>query len=120
MPSRGELTVVSAQPWEELFKADYSTESESESDGGCLRIKNWKRIVIQKNIKPWDKMFSILHYGNEGVYWFFIFTLVRMSSLLGDIYEESLARVILWNFVFVLAKLKDLCVLDIIYVIYMR
>ena len=51
---------------------------------------------------------------------FFIFTLVRMSSLLGDIYEESLARVILWNFVFVLAKLKDLCVLDIIYVIYMR
>ena len=71
MPSRGELTVVSAQPWEELFKADYSTESESESDGGCLRIKNWKRIVIRKNIKPWDKMFSILHYGNEGVFWFF-------------------------------------------------
>ena len=41
---------------------------------------------------------------------FFIFTLVRMSSLLGDIYEESLARVILWNFVFVLAKLRPLCV----------
>ena len=38
-----------------------------------------------------------------------------MSSLVGDIYEESLARVILWNFVFVLAKLKDLCVLDITY-----
>ena len=71
MPSRDELTVVSAQPWEELFKADYSTESESESDDDCLRIKNWKQIVIRKNIKPWDKMFSILHYRNEGVYWFF-------------------------------------------------
>ena len=70
MPSRGELTVVSAQPWEELFKADYSTESESESDDGCLGIKNWKRIVIRKNIKPWDKMF-LLHYENECVFWFF-------------------------------------------------
>ena len=80
--------------------------------------------MIRKNIKHWNKMFSILHYGNEGVYWFFfLFTLVRMSSLLGDIYEESLARVILWNFVFVLAKLKDLCVLEITYDhddIYMR
>ena len=74
MPSRGDLTVVAyscgcLRLWEELFKTDYSTESER--DGGSLRIKNWKRIVIRKNIKDWDKVFSILHYGNEGVFWFF-------------------------------------------------
>ena len=69
MPSRGELTVVSARSWEEFFKTDYSTESES--DGGCLRIKNWKWIVIRKDIKDLDKMFSILHYGNGGVFCFF-------------------------------------------------
>ena len=71
MPSRGELIVVSARPWEELFKIDYSTESESESDGGCLRIKNWKQIVIRKNIKDWDKVLSMLHYRNGGVFLFF-------------------------------------------------
>src|SRR3954471_19518543 len=92
MPSRGEPTVVAyscgcRQPGEELFKTNYSIESER--DGGSLRIKNWKRIVIRKNIKDWDKVFSILHYGNEGVFWFFYITLVRMSSLIGDIYEES-------------------------------
>ena len=110
MPSRSELTVVSARPWEELFKDDYSTESQR--DGGFLRIKNWKRIMIRKNIKDWDKVFSILHYGNGGVFWVFIFTLVRMSSLVGDIYEES-RRVILWkwNFVFDISEVKrPLCV----------
>ena len=69
MPSRGELTVVSARPWEVLFKTVYSTDSQR--DGGSLRIKNWKRIVSRKDIKAWDKMFSTLHYGNGGVFWFF-------------------------------------------------
>ena len=69
MPHRGELTVVSARPWDVLFKTEYNTESER--DGGCLRIKGWQRIVNRMNIKAWDKMFSILHYGNGGVFWFF-------------------------------------------------
>ena len=69
MPSRGEHTVVSTWPWEVLFKTDYSTERQR--DGGFLRIKGWKRIVNQMDIKSWDKMFSILHYGNGGVFWFF-------------------------------------------------
>ena len=69
MPPRGELAVVSARPWEVLFKTDYSTESQF--DGGSLRIEVWKQIVIWKNIIDWDKVFSILHYGNGGVFWFF-------------------------------------------------
>ena len=89
MPSRGELTVVSAQPWEKLFKADYSTESESESDGGCLRIKKWKRIVIRKNIMIGTRSSPYYIMEMEVSFGFFIFTLVRMSSLIGDIYEES-------------------------------
>ena len=68
MPPRGELTVVSARPWDVLFKTEYSTES---GHDGCLRIKGWQRIVNQMNIKAWDKLFSILHYGNGGVFWFF-------------------------------------------------
>jgi len=65
MPDRGELTIVSARPWDVLFKHDYSTESGS---NGCLRIKGWKKIVYQKNIKAGDKLFSILHNGNGGVF----------------------------------------------------
>ena len=68
MPDRGKLTIVSAQPWDVLYKHDYSTESGS---NGCLRIQGWKKIVHQKNIKAGDKLFSILHNGNGGVFSFF-------------------------------------------------
>ena len=76
MPDRGELTIVSARPWNILFKHGYSTESGS---NGCLRIKGWKRIVHQKNIKAGDKLFSILHNGMWGVFWFFF-----ISPCVGD------------------------------------
>ena len=68
MPPQGELTVVSARLWDVLFKTDYSTES---GDDGCVRIKGWKRIVNRMNIKDGDKLFSILHNGMWGVFWFF-------------------------------------------------
>ena len=68
MPDRGEVTMVSARPWEVLFQHDYSTEN---GQNGCLRLKGWKKLVIQKNIKAGDKLFSILHNGNGGVFWFF-------------------------------------------------
>ena len=66
MPDRGELTIV--WPWEVLDKHAYSTESGSD---GCLTIKGWTRIVHQKKIKAGDKLFSILHNGMWGVFWFF-------------------------------------------------
>ena len=73
MPDRGELTIVSARPWDVLFKHYYSTESGSD---GFLRMKGWRKLVVQNNIKARDKLFSILHNGNGGVFWlFFHFTL---------------------------------------------
>ena len=65
MPDSGEVTMVSAIPWDVLFQHDYSTESRKD---GCLRLKGWKKIVHQKNIKAGDKLFSILHNGNGGVF----------------------------------------------------
>ena len=71
MPDSGEVTIVSAWPWDVLCKHEYSTESGRD---GCLSIKGRKKLVIQNNIKAGDKLFSILHYGNGGVF-FFHFTL---------------------------------------------
>ena len=68
MPDSGEVTMVSARPWDVLFQHNYSTES---GQNGCLRMKGWRKLVVQNNIKARDKLFSILHYGNGGVFWFF-------------------------------------------------
>ena len=65
MPDSGEVTMVSAIPWDVLFQHDYSTESGRD---GCLRIKGWKKLVAQKNPKAGDKLFFILHNGNGGVF----------------------------------------------------
>ena len=74
MPDRGELTIVSARPWDVLFKHDYSTESGRD---GCLRIKGWRKLVVQKKPKAGDKLFSILHNGNGGVFWFYFLLPLR-------------------------------------------
>src|ERR1041385_3802102 len=80
MPPQGELIVVSAWAWDVLFSTDYSTEA---GDDGCVRIRGWKRIVNRMNIKHGDKLFSILHNGMWGVYWFFFsFHLVVVISRL--------------------------------------
>ena len=79
MSDRGELTIVSARPWDVLFKHDYSTESGKD---GFLRLKGWKKLVVQKNIKVGDKLFSILHSGKGGAFWFFLFHLGVMRSRL--------------------------------------
>ena len=68
MPDRGKLTIVFARPWDVLFKHDYSIESVRD---GCLRIKGWRKLVVQKKPKAGDKLFSILHNGNGGVFWFY-------------------------------------------------
>ena len=74
MPDRGELTIVCAQPWGESFKHDYSTES---GTNGCVRIKGWRKIVVRKNPKAGDKLFSILHHGARGVFWFYFLLPLR-------------------------------------------
>ena len=65
MSDSGEVTMISARPWDVLFQHNYSTES---GQSGCLRLKGWQKLVIQKNIKSGDKLFSILHKGNGGVF----------------------------------------------------
>ena len=59
----GEVTIVCARPWTEPFKYDYYTESGSD---GCVKIKAWLKIVVQKKPKPRDKLFSILYRGEYG------------------------------------------------------
>ena len=84
---QGELTVVSTRSGDVLFKAKYSSES---GEDGCLKIQGWKRIVNRMNIKQGDKLFSILHNGMWGVYWFFLFHLVVVMSsrLVETIYDD--------------------------------
>ena len=67
MCDRGELTIVCAHPWGEPFKHDYSTESERND---CLRIKGWRKMMVQKKPKAGDKLFSILHNGEGGIFLF--------------------------------------------------
>ena len=43
---KGEVDIVCARPWGEPFKHDYNIESGTD---GCVKIKTWKKIVIQKN-----------------------------------------------------------------------
>ena len=42
---------------------DYYTESGSD---GCVKIKAWLKIVVQKKPKPGDRLFSILYHGEYG------------------------------------------------------
>ena len=74
MSDRGELTIVCAHPWGESFKHDYSTES---GRNGCVRIKGWRKIVVQRKPKAGDKLFSILHNGEGGVFWFYFLLPLR-------------------------------------------
>jgi hypothetical protein len=67
---QGELTVVSTRSRDVLFKAKYSSES---GEDGSLKIQGWKRIINRMNIKQGDTLFSILHNGMWGVYWFFFY-----------------------------------------------
>ena len=65
---RGELTIMCAHPWGGSFKHDYSTKNET---NGCLKIKEWRNMMVPKRPKAGDKLFSILHNGDGGVFWFY-------------------------------------------------
>ena len=59
----GEVTIVCARPWIEPFKHDYYTESGSD---GCVKIKAWLKILLQKKPQHGDRLFSILYHGEYG------------------------------------------------------
>ena len=59
----GEVQIVCVRPWTEPFTHDYITESGS---NGCVKIKAWLKIRVQKKPQPGDKLFSILYYGEFG------------------------------------------------------
>ena len=63
MGLNGEVTIVCAWPWIEPFIHDYYTESGSD---GCVMIKAWLKIRVEKRPKPGDKLFSILYRGSFG------------------------------------------------------
>ena len=61
--SKGEVTIVCAGPYEKPFSHDYYTESGLD---GCVKIKAWLKIVVQKKPKPGGRLFSILYRGSYG------------------------------------------------------
>ena len=63
MASKGEVTIVCAGHCEKPYSHDYYTESGSD---GCVKIKAWLKIVVQKKPKPGDRLFSILYRGSYG------------------------------------------------------
>src|SRR4051812_25759253 len=69
---KGEVKILCAQPWsKEPFIHDYYTESGSD---GCVKIKAWFKIVIQKKPQPGDRLFSILYHGEYGrPFWVYLF-----------------------------------------------
>jgi len=74
---KGEVKIVCARPWSEPFKHDYNTESGTD---GCVKIKAWRKIVIQKKPQPTDKLFSDLYYGEFGrVFWFYFLSPSRVD-----------------------------------------
>ena len=74
--SKGEVTIVCAGPWEKPFSHDYYTESGSD---GCVKIKAWLKIVVQKKPKPGDILFSILYRGSYGrPFWVYYLSLSRV------------------------------------------
>ena len=61
---KGEVTILCARPWSrEPFIHDYYTESGSD---GCVKIKSWLKIVVQKKPKLGDRLFPILYRGEYG------------------------------------------------------
>ena len=60
--SKGEVTIVCSGPYE-TYSHDYYTESGSD---GCVMIKAWLKIRVQKKPQPGDKLFSILYRGSFG------------------------------------------------------
>ena len=58
--SKGEVTIVCAGPYE-AYSHDYYTKSGSD---GCVMIKAWLKIRVEKKPKPGDKLFSILYRGS--------------------------------------------------------
>ena len=74
MCDRGEITIVCAEPWGAPFKHDYSTES---GTNGCLIIKGWRKMVVQRKPKAGDRLFSILDNGEGGVFLFYFLLPLR-------------------------------------------
>ena len=74
MVTKGEMTIVCAEPWGAPFKHDYSTES---GTNGCLIIKGWRKMVVQSRPKVGDKLISILHNGAGGVFLFYFILPLR-------------------------------------------
>ena len=74
---KGEVQIVCARPWSEPFIHNYSTESGSD---GCVKIKAWRKIVVEKKPQPGDKLFSILYYGEFGhALWFYFLSPSRVD-----------------------------------------
>ena len=74
---KGEVKIVCARPWSEPFKYDYNTKSGTD---GCVKIKAWRKIVVQKKPQPRDKLFSILYYGeSERAFWFYFLSTSRVQ-----------------------------------------
>src|SRR3954467_9295552 len=80
--SKGEVTIVCAGPLEKDFSHDYYTESGSD---GCVMIKAWLKISVQKKPKPGDRLFSILYRGEYGRP-FWVYFLLPSRVWLGPIY----------------------------------
>ena len=75
MPHRGELTIVYEHEGQH-FKHDYSTES---GTNGCLIIKGWRKMVVQRRPNEGDKLICILHNGHEGVFMFYFILPLRQK-----------------------------------------
>ena len=74
---KGKVKIVCARSWGEPFNPDYSTESGTD---GCVKIKAWRKIVVQKKPQPGDKLFSILYYGQFGqAFWFYFLSPSRVD-----------------------------------------
>src|SRR4051812_19611212 len=77
---KGEVTIVCARPWTEPFKHDYYTESGSD---GCVKIKAWLNIRVQKKPRPGDRLFSILYCGEYGrPFWVYLFLPSHVDKVL--------------------------------------
>ena len=72
-----EVQIVCARPWIKPFTHDYYTESGLD---GCVKIKAWLKMRVQKNPQPGDKLFSILYYGEFGrAFWFYFLLASRVD-----------------------------------------
>jgi len=62
---QGEMKIVGVRPWMHGLQHPYSIEHQTD---GCLKIKGWRKLVIESKPQIGDRWISLLLNRDEGVF----------------------------------------------------